>query len=263
MTPLLYGNMERTIELWMKAGEMNLTEKGQLFEAHARSQLCESLTFSDMLKDAEVYPSNLVFSQEGYKEQIDIVIRIGNVVLVGEAKCVLFPSEPIEYFHYFKTLSDAAVQAERKVAFLSEHRGHLLQMLGLTGKMAAEVLRLQAFVLTNQPFGAGFAVKETPVVDLLILELYFDGRWERMVSVGGAGEPKAGSVVKLYSNEKEAAENVIAYLKDPPQLRHYKDNIRADLHWYPLLDEKDRRFVYVHPEVVLPLPNLDFKITAS
>lgn len=263
MTPLLYGNMERTIELWMKAGEMNLTEKGQLFEVHVRSQLREALSFSDMLKDAEIYPSNFVFSQEGHKEQIDLVIRIGNVVLIGEAKCILFPSEPIEYFHYFETLSDAAAQAERKVTFLSEHKDHLLQMLGLTGKMATKVLQLQAFVLVNQPYGAGFAVKETPVVDMLILELYFDGRWERMVSVDGAGEHKARSVVKLYSNEKEAAKNVVTYLKDPPQLRHYKDNIRPDFHWFPLLDDKDRKFVYVHPEVVLPLPNLDFKITAS
>ena len=105
LAPIRYSNIERTFELWMKASGFKLTDKGPLFENYARIELTQSLNPSEILKDAAVHPTQVVFSHDEVEEEIDIVVRVGNKILIGEAKCLLFPAEPIEIARYFEATS--------------------------------------------------------------------------------------------------------------------------------------------------------------
>ena len=110
--------------------------------------------------------------------------------------------------------------------------------------------------MVNQPFGAGFTQHDVPIVDELIFKRFFEGKWYRL-GIYSEGILEAQSTFRLYRDEEEAASTISAYLRNPPQLRHYRQNVKPNIQWYPALDETDRPFATVYFEVVLPLPSLD------
>jgi hypothetical protein len=259
LAPIRYGNIERTFELWMKDSGLKLSDKGPLFEEYIRPTLTRALSRSRVLKDAAVHPTSLILRGSDGVEEIDVVLRIRNTVLLGEAKCLLFPADPIEFSRYFDVLADAALQVLRKVDFANRHRELLAKTLGIPG-IPTDNLVIQPFILVNQPFGSGFVQNSVPVVDEFILTRFFEGTWDRMASYTDANELEAGFTFHLYSNEEEAASNIFAYLENPPQIQHYWTNIKPIIQWYPAVDELDRKIAAAHLEVVLPLPDLNFNV---
>lgn len=258
--PILYGNLERTFELWMKDGGLKLSEKGPLFESYIRENLIRSLSKSSGLRNARVYPTSVVLRDDLNTEQIDLVIRIGATVLIGEAKCLLFPSDPIEFSRYSEVLQDAAAQVLRKANFAERNKKILAERLELPSDIRIDELVIMPFVLVNQPSGAGCPVEGVPVVDEWILKRFFDGKWYRLVQINEVNEYEAESTFLLFDNDDDAAKRVISYLQDPPQLKHYRENIKVEVHTYPAIDREDQNFAAANLEVVLPLPELTFKL---
>jgi hypothetical protein len=258
LAPILYGNMERTFELWMKDGKLDIGEKGFYFEEYARTELKEALTESPKLKDAEVYPQALLLKSGDQEEEIDIVIRIKNIIFLGEAKCILYPSDPIEVARYFEIISGATSQIKRKVRFAKDHLDKLVDELGLTSKGSASELVLCPFVLVNQPYAAGFPLNGVPIVDELIWKRFFEGEYHQMVRTTEEGQLRAKSILELYTDEADATTKASPYLKDPPQLFHYRQNIQTGVEKYPRIDDNDRYFAAAFLEVVLALPAFSF-----
>lgn len=257
LAPILHGNMERTMELWMKAAHLDLTGKGTDFERYARSELGQALAASDRLVNAEVIPHAVTLEDSDSEEEIDLILRIGDVILIGEAKCMLFPSEPIEVWRYFEVLSGAASQVRRKTESARRNIDQLLDKTKFREKVVRQNVTIQPFVLINQPFGAGFPIDGVPVVDELIWKRFFEGEYYQMVRTTDDGALRARSIIALYSNEAEAARNIAAYLDNPPQLLHYRQNLRTRLERFPRIDENDTHFAAVSLEVSLPIPDLD------
>lgn len=257
LAPLLQGNMERTIELWMKAAQLDLTGKGPDFERYARTELGQALAASDKLDNAEVFPHAVTLEDGDSEEEIDLILRIGDVILIGEAKCLLFPSEPIEVSRYFEVLFDAASQVRRKTESARRNIDQLLDKTTFSGKVVRQHVTIQPFILINQPFSAGFPIDGVPVVDELVWKRFFEGEYYQMVRTTTDGDLRARSIIPLYSNEAEAAKKVTAYLHDPPQLLHYRQNLKTRLERFPLIDENDTPFAAVSLEVSLPIPDLD------
>lgn len=258
LAPILLGNFERTFELWMKDGGVRIADKGPLFEAHCRAQLAQSLKQCRHLRSTSVYPTSLVLKEGEVEEEIDLVIRIKNTVLLGEVKCLIFPCDPIEFSRHFGRLSEAADQITRKVEFAKRHKDLLLKQLGFEEAIEIEQLSIHPFVFINQPYGAGFSLDGVPIVDEFILDRYFEGVWYRMVSVTDTVGSEAESTFLLYQSEDEASRNIGEYLSDPPQLRHYREFLNTRLQKYPRIDQKDRPFAAAVLEVVLPLPDLTY-----
>lgn len=257
IAPIRYSNIERTFEQWMRDSGFRLTDKGPLFEAYIRKELIESLNRSELLKDAAVHPSKLILRDGNVEEEIDIVMRVGKTILIGEAKCFLFPSEPIEVARYFDALANAATQVKRKVDFARCNLPRLTDQLGISGS-TYEDLAVEPFVVLNQPFGTGFPQGDVPIVDELILKRFFEGKWDRL-GIYDKGSLETHSALSLYNNEEEAASKISTYLRYPPQLRHYRQNVRPNIQWYPAVEKSERQFAAVHFEVVLPLPNLELQ----
>jgi hypothetical protein len=239
-----------------KDSGLKLSDKGYLFENYARTELAQSLNRSELLKNAEVHPTKLVLRGEDAYEEIDIVIRLQNTVLLCEAKCLLFPAEPIEMSRYFDVLEDARSQILRKVKFA---RHNLLNLASQLGVSDATALTIEPLILVNQPFGAGWPQGDVPVADEVILNRFFDGKWYQL-STYNDGELQNHFTFDLYQSEDEASSTIAAYLKSPPQLRHYRQNIKAGLQWYPAVDEQDRLLATVNLDVTLPLPDLNLSI---
>jgi hypothetical protein len=170
---------------------------------------------------------------------------------------MLFPSEPIEVWRYFEVLSGAASQVRRKTESARRNIDQLLDKTKFREKVVRQNVTIQPFVLINQPFGAGFPIDGVPVVDELIWKRFFEGEYYQMVRTTDDGALRARSIIALYSNEAEAARNIAAYLDNPPQLLHYRQNLRTRLERFPRIDENDTHFAAVSLEVSLPIPDLD------
>lgn len=75
-----------------------------------------------------------------------------------------------------------------------------------------------------------------------------------------ANELEAQSTIHLYQSEEEAASTVSAYLQNPPQLRHYRQNVKPSIQWYPAIDGNDRPFATINLDVILPLLSLNLTL---
>lgn len=258
LAPIRYGNIERTFELWMKDGGMNLSEKGPLFEDHVRLELAHELQRYGVLTDAAIHPTKLTVKAGGGSEEIDLVIRIKNTIILVEAKCLLFPADPIEFSRYFEVVSDASRQVKRKVEFARRYTKELMEKLGLVKSTRLDEIAIHPCVLINQPFAAGFSVEGVPVADELIITRFFEGKWHRMARVNNANDIDAEETTLLYANEDEASSSLFTYLQNPPQLLHYAKFVKPSVEWYPAVGIGDRKLAVTDLNVVLPLPNLTF-----
>ena len=259
-TPLVYGNIERTVELWMKEGKFDFGKNGFIFENYARKDLIEFLDKFSKLEDAEVYPDSIDFTVNDGREEIDIVIRIGNTILVGEIKCILYPSEPIERSRYFEILVNASKQVERKVNFVKNNEKQFVEKINFKDRNSNESLRFFPFVLMNQPFGAGFVVGNVPIVDLLILHRFFENKWEQFALFDGENNPISARIVNFYKDDAEAADIVNKYLCKPPQLEHYKNSIKPEIYKLPILDSDEKPVCFATVNVSLSLPKKDYEL---
>jgi hypothetical protein len=112
--PFFYGNMLRTAERWLRQGGFDLEKRGPVFEKLARERIAELLQGSSLLVDSSVAPGRVLVGPN--REEIDLLIRIGQLLLVGEAKCQLFPADAIERYRFHERLRQGAAQARRKAA---------------------------------------------------------------------------------------------------------------------------------------------------
>jgi hypothetical protein len=119
---LSVGNPLRCAEIWLQDGgladELTKHGRGRRFEASVRNSICEVIKENPLLNDTRCAPSQ-ISRGNGFDEQIDLLIQIGNLLVVGEVKCLLFPSEPRERYNYMSKLRGAAEQAWRKAQRLA------------------------------------------------------------------------------------------------------------------------------------------------
>lgn len=226
--PICVGNGVRRIERWLQysklAERLSSSPPGILYERNVRLECAEALEANDLIMDGEV-------SREGLKaakkdgEEIDFLARIGSVVLVGEIKCLLIPTESAECYDHRRKLEEAAAQAERKASWLATHRDVLAELLKSAKTDAA--LTFLPIVILNQSAGSGEVIGDCIITDAHFLKLYLGSSSFSSGAVlnvrTGAFEPLFTS---LYASAAEAEAKLVATLSHPPGLKIYLDAVR-------------------------------------
>jgi hypothetical protein len=213
--PLKYGNMLRTAERWLRQGGFDLDRRGPVFEKLARETIAKYLKDSPLLHDYYVAPDTVFVGPE--REEIDLLIRIGRLLLVGEAKCQIFPAEALETYRFRQRLSEGAVQATRKVIGIQNSLGELQSAVGLS---SIEDVTVVPLVLSNHILGSGYPIDGVPVVDLVYLgTLLKDGYFRTMVVMGRKGEEYPGNLVRFYTDQADAERCIPKLLSEQPVMR--------------------------------------------
>lgn len=224
VTALKAPNLLRSIEQWMNIGGLDMDRRGEAFERFVRDELFQR----NKLADFQMVQEPFILEVEDTSEEIDLVARIGNTIMVGEVKCTILPTEPIEVHRYFNDrLSLGASQAARKAEFAKANFDAFVSEAGFTeiAEVDAEIIPI---VLTNLTLGVGLPVDGVPIVDLLILGRFIDdGVVGHNVYFNDDGERVVEYEERLYASEAEAAANLKEYLRNPPQLRQYKAQLDA------------------------------------
>ncbi len=212
---LMYGNLLRVIERWLRQGGVELGGKGHAFERHVRRELKDYFAGSALCSKAVVCDDAIRMPVAGGGvEEIDLVILMGNVVLVGEVKCLLAPADSIEYLRYFDALDGAAQQIERKRAAIQADIPGFLSRLGPHVRALSNV-EVIPLVITNSAVGVGFPIRNVPVVDLRTFRVFTDGSYAEwsVFDKGRIVEEKRGSI---YSSFEEAQRVLNSFLNFPP-----------------------------------------------
>jgi hypothetical protein len=254
-SPLLHGNLIRNLELWMKKGDMDLSQRGYLFEAEACKEIKNAIKKSNFLKNSSSNEKSIKIGPK--KEEIDIVLNIGNAILIGEAKCTLYPTEAMDYFQFFQIMTYASEQAKRKANIATENLNELIDKIGGFDDKKMEIFRIMPFILTNLTLGVGFSIGDVPILDLLTLTKYLkEATWEKMVRFEPDGTKTVGETVRFYSSEDEAEAHIEDYLKKIPQIEFYKPFFKIENFPHIKFDKGEKKAVSTDLTVELPVPNL-------
>lgn len=223
LAPLLVGSSIRRVEYWLELGGISDTTgvkgRGKPFEAHVRDVLGQALSENELLPNTAVLSSGL--KRRGSSEEIDLLARIGNTVLVGEVKCFTRPTEAMTQYNYLRRLSDATAQAARKQSWCEANRTDVAGRVGVTKPEQVAELRFKGLVVVNHSFGVGLERNNVPIVDLHFLRLLLGFSEYQGTSRFEAGVGMTFELVKLYKDEADFSARLDANLSDPPVMDRY------------------------------------------
>jgi hypothetical protein len=247
--PLLVGSPLRRVEAWLERGGLTdragLKGRGKPFEDFVRASVRDALAGNALLSDHTVAPHAL--KRKGSSEEVDLLIRIGGTLLVGEVKCFLSPSEPLERYNYLKNVEGAVLQAKAKADWVDQNRDEVAALVGISDAEAAKALKLVPLVVTNHGLGLGLELDGVTVTDLHYLKLLMghgqyqgDTMFKRAVGT-------AHQNVLLYSDQADFEERVAEIFGDPPPLRRYQGKIEWDR--VPFATSDNSPFALVLPKL--------------
>lgn len=227
-----HASLRRLADLWLRHLGFDLDIRGLPFEAHVRTSVRNKSLRSSLAGLTQVLSSEFILHPDGSREeQIDLVVVLGDRVLIGEVKCFLQPSSPLDRHNHWDKLCEAVAQVTRKAKAVQDFETAFrsrAQHYGLTLPVTIEVLPL---VVLNHAIDVGHVINGVPVVDLRILEMFFEGVLQRNAIVTSGGRVESSQLEYFYRSAAEATEALADYLNDPPQLRH--------LHGTVVLTEQD------------------------
>lgn len=202
--PMINSSPFNMVDHLLQTGGFDLKERGKMFERYIYSQLTGQ---------PNAYP--LVCLRPGYygidgdKEEIDILVSMKNVVLVGDAKCIRYSMEPQNYADAWSRLVEGCEQVIRKMEFVRRNPQYFSGIGDYSSK------RLIPMVVTNYPKFTGFSHKGVYVIDSHSFLAYMQ-RGVLNVRQLSASVNKVVDSKRFYNNEDEYSDRFMDYLSDNP-----------------------------------------------
>lgn len=225
--PLIHPNFHWLIDVWLKRLGFPLDFRGSEFEVFARNSIESRIRNSSLAEISQICKSSFKFTpRDGREEEIDLLIVLGNKVIVGEIKCFLQPVSPVDRKNHRAKLFDAARQVERKAEAVRSAAADFRARASEYSISIPQEIDVLSVVILNHAFGAGEVIENVPIVDLRIIEMFFEGSMDWMVQVTSDGDVTAGKREFFYKSTMDAMQGIGSYLREPPQIRHLKDAIR-------------------------------------
>lgn len=204
--PIMYASVYNLIDSLLQRGGFNLEERGRQFEKYIYDSL------NDKSKGTAFPITSLPavkYGVKGNEEEIDVIIGMKNVVLVGDAKCVHYSMDPINYADAWNRLKEGCEQAMRKTEFVRKNP----QFFSSLGDYKYK--KLIPFVLTNYPLYTGFSYKGVYVIDSHSFLAYMHSGLLSLREMSAEADNMIGGKW-LYNNEDEFSDNFQRFLISNP-----------------------------------------------
>ncbi len=231
LSSVLTGVPHRRAEQWMHRtgfdkGKTN-SRMGIIFEKHVRKTINKIVDNNFMFKDfktidAAYHPS---IKEIG---DIDMLLRIGNLIIIGEIKCFFSPCDPQERHNHLRKIEDASKQLSKKVTWAQNNTSALKTALGGSGKY-----NILPIIILNTPFGSSLNYDGNIVTDIDFLELILGSNviYLNAAIIKGTGVINGKGEI-LYKSQKDLEDKIHAILNSPLPLERYKK--RATLTSYSI-----------------------------
>nr|BFD44145.1 hypothetical protein FFPRI1PSEUD_56440 [Pseudomonas sp. FFPRI_1] len=243
ISALSHPVLTRVVEHWLVELNVDLQEKGAAFEESALEGINESLFGNKLVLDKDKAVSKRIKLRGGQEEEIDVLLRIGRVILVGEAKSIVTTDSPISYYRTLGILKGAAEQAKRKALFFESNIEAVFESLGWSFDAGQEYEFLPVVIGSNK-IHSGFPILDVPVVDEKIIERYFDSNEFPMFSINTGGRTRHLAWFELYTSFDEMQANFFKYLMAPPQVLDDENSFALKSIKLPCLGEGEYKFIY-------------------
>lgn len=238
-TPVLV----RVVEHWLAELKVELTNKGTHYEEVSLSEVNQNLLSNTLLPDPIPAFSKRLKLKSGAEEEIDLVLNLGKVILIGEAKSIVTTDSSISYYRTYSTLKGATEQARRKTLFFSTNIKEIFELFGWTYDSSI-AYQLLPVVLNSNKIHSGFPINGVPVVDEQILARYFSSNTFPLISVKRDDKFHHLGWFKLYENYEELQNNINSYLMHPPQLSEGRESLAYKTMEIPQLNEFSPKIEY-------------------
>jgi hypothetical protein len=224
--------------MWLEKGGLDDTtlrqHRGDTYEAEYRSTIGAAITKNSIFSEAHCAEREIKATSD-FNEQIDMLIRLGDMLIVAEVKCWLFPADPFERFQHFKKLKLAATQAVRKAEAIRTRPDVAAKALGLS-EDEVRALRTVPIVVTNQGFGFSLEIEGCRVVEAAFLKTFLG---TGSLIAGLSMDVRTGATtpidMTLYQTEKQATDRFESIIAKPAVLYRFVDRIEEKFMPFPSL----------------------------
>ncbi|WP_412471215.1 hypothetical protein [Halobacteriovorax sp. RT-2-4] len=244
---ILDNNNIRLIEKWMSIGGLDLGKRGDLFEIYVVDFIKSSLSNSKYMSENRVVGSrNFYYTNKNF-EELDLVWQIGDTVVIGELKCILYACEAIEKHNYLQTLEGGCRQLDRKIKVVNENREAFIKDFGLS---CSSNFKIVPIVVTNMPLASGYICQNISVVDLNIIDRYIDGFQEHF----SIADPKTRKFtpslkVVFHNNLEEAARKVENYFRKPNTVEILKESYSRRFEAFTSFNKEEKSMAFMRGEI--------------
>lgn len=248
-------NLRRLVDVWLRQLDVDLGTRGPAFETFIRASICGDISRSPLLSSNSCCLDRAVkFTPNGEREEeIDVVAVVGNVVIVGEAKCFLDPAEAKQTAMHRAKVVEAVAQVKRKASAINRNKDQFRQRLSQLNFELPEDFSIQPVVILNSAIHCGTAIDGVPIIDEHILSVFFRGKFVEIgISEGEAFRPIRERV--LYTSAAEASRVLAQFFLSPPQMQPLIAGLRPRWVPVPAVNDTDWSGLFLALDCV---PNLD------
>ncbi len=219
----------RKVEAWLEKGGLNDNlpkgSRGERWEDQLRQDIREAIDENPLLRNTRC-AAHAVKRADDDGEEIDLLIQLDTILIVGEIKFWLVPADPFERFNYFRKLKSASEQARRKASFVHANPDVAAKALRIT-ETEVRSLKIVPLVVANQGFGFALDIDGCRITDSGFLLNYLGAA---SLVTGMAIDPASGRQVQntteLYRSEREAAKQFETAFAKPSVLGRFIDRIQ-------------------------------------
>lgn len=245
----------RVVEHWLVKLKADLQDKGTQYEKSTLESLNANVASNIFIKSYDSAISKRITLKDiKEEEEIDLILRIENLIIIGEAKSIVTTDSPISHYRTIEILRYAAEQADRKAKFFDRNIERAFKEINWTYN-SNENYEIIPIVINSNRIHAGFPINGIPVLDEKILSRYFESGQFPIMSTGALDEDiKHIAWLHLYSNLDELKASLKQYLKTPPQTLEDADSFERKSIAIPCLtrDSYKIRFSRLTPKNISP-----------
>ena len=220
-------NLRRLVDVWMRQVGIDLGKRGPAFEAHIRESVQQSIDVSKVLAgNAICIKDDYTFKPPGGRdEQIDLVFVIGSTVFLGEAKCILEPTEAKGVAMHRKTVLGAAEQVLRKAQAIYDNRDAFAESVKRFDIHLPQNFSVLPLVVVSTSTHVGVPANGVPVIDIYILGKFLEGELDDVAVTGNDLAIQKTVKTIFYSDRADAQVKAPGYFAAPPQVQRLVDGI--------------------------------------
>ena len=220
-------NLRRLVDVWMRQVGIDLGRRGPAFEAHVRESVQQSIDVSKVLAGHAIcIKDDYTFKPPGGRdEQIDLVFVIGSTVFLGEAKCILEPTEAKGVAMHRKTVLGAAEQVLRKSQAINDNRDAFAESVKRFDIHLPQNFSVLPLIVVSTSTHVGVPANGVPVIDIYILGKFLEGELDDVAVTGNDFEIHKTIKQIFYTDLADAQLRAPGYFASPPQVKRLVDGI--------------------------------------
>ncbi|MBR2196573.1 MAG: hypothetical protein IJ911_13300 [Salinivirgaceae bacterium] len=211
--PIINYMPYNVIDTLLERGGYDLDERGKNFEKYIYQCIMREKHKYHIICSPSKY-----FGTKEEGEEIDLMVVLKNLVIIGEAKCIRYSMNPQDYYNAWTRLKNGAKQAKKKVLFVEKHPDLFKELGEIRGKKVLPI------VITNYPTFVGFEHDGVYVIDSFSFISYLNNGCMAMWELSKT----ANSIIQaqpFYRNEDEYSANFEKYLQKNPLKEMYVSKV--------------------------------------